>query len=204
MSGKQKTRKKTYKRQQGLSRIQLLRDAQAGYIEINYRFSQGGVSYAPFQELEAELEILTGGGYVNKRKKTLGLKRGNLSRLNKSDLKKIIKLQEDFLASPWSTPEGRRSIIKNSYSKFSSKSENSGISESAFLKTLDILNSGVFGILRDLKNITSDIIVQLVRSRGVGGAVKVLNDFMEKYTPDRIHRMSRTQIEDILLNDLNE
>ena len=183
------------------TRKELLKEAQAGYKEINYRFSLGGVSYSPFQELEADLELLTGAGYVNRRKKTLGLKKGNLSRLNKADLQRVIKLREDFLLSPWSTPEGRKSIIKNAYTKFSEKKDNEGVSESNFLKIIDITNSGVFSMLKDLKNISSDIVVKLGRRYGFRNVNKILTDFMSKHD---VGRMSRTQIEDLLLPEFNE
>lgn len=141
-----------------MTRKELIRQINNNYFEMTLRYAEDE-DWVIFAETRERLAKISGASVLSK-----GLNKGDISRLNKVKLNAYLKVQQDFLRSSWSSEEGRNRIIANSYNQF--HKYNVGVSKKNFLKIIEIIGSGAFQRIRELKNIPSKLIVRLSKKYG--------------------------------------
>ena len=134
------------------------------------------------------------------RYKNIRVASGNLSRMNKKQIRKIIYKQELYLNSKWSSPEGREEIfekqyqtLKNTYMGLTRENVKRYLSENPeIMRELEakIRNAKVLGIpyIAIMGNNTEDGYVEIERTRdGAKKTVKVdeLLDLVEKMKKEK-------------------
>lgn len=120
------------------------------------------------------------------------MNRGSASRFTKTQLLKAIYLQDVFLSNSLASKEGRQSIIDKSYHSFvSNNPAHVGISPDKFLQMIDIMQSESLSMLFDVKNISSDVVLNLIRDRSASTVVSILNEVVNL---TNINELSRFEI----------
>ncbi len=179
-------------------RKELLGKVRENFKEINNRFNEVGMQglqdYSIFLEYREKFGQLTSSTNTALNR----VNSGSISRYNKSKLNDILEVQKKFLRNSWTTEQGRQSILDNAYNIFSKRNE--GISEVDFLRLINVLESDTFTKLRDVKNISSDVIVALQRQSSLD---KVISAMEAVINNSKFNELDREEIEELLFKEIN-
>lgn len=120
------------------------------------------------------------------------INRGSASKFNKTQLQKAVFLQKEFLNNALTSESGRNAILNNVYLSFRASNPNSTrITPEKFLQLIDILKSDSLSMLFDVKNISSDIILNMVRNNSSAQVSEVLKEVAEL---PNINELSRFEV----------
>lgn len=180
------------------SRIELYNKVKENFVEINNRFKEVGME--GLQDYNIFLEYREKFGQVTstQNKNLLKINSGRISKASKSKLNDILQVQQKFLRNAWTTEQGRQNILDNAYATFSKK--NKEISEHDFLRLINVLESDAFSMLKDVKNISSDVIVALQRQSSLDKVISAIDKVINSPNFDDL---DREQIEKLLFTEIN-